>query len=488
MRSLLLASLLTLSGTAHAGNDVGGYFRVSARPDLQGGNGQLGYWNLYGRLMNERSYGLLNLRLGLLEPEQGSDEIWTSVHARIEGGSIGSTDPGNGRLSNLRLSQVYVKAGNVLVPGVTWQVGTLDWYMGDLGLYDFRPANIFFESAGISGRVDTDRIELVLGVGDAGYFMRPQAYNTILTPGGTLRVRLGKKFEVGGGGQAYIEPKVQGKRSAPHTTPDVAYEDWVRGEVVENFLADNPGLENQFTDPVPTGATSFKVVGYMGFGGFGPVIWNNFFMNYRQVHPELQSSETVAGRDYDIYTTELTDERFELNLGNELQLRIVPDKYDIAWAMYYGNYTDGDNDITPTDFDRVFASTVLRNQIYVTPTVHILVEGSVAHEVSRNGNTFRNTSTSIFANSGGTADADGLEYGDSDTRSTVQGKGGVVLNPLGPGIFTRPSLRLLYGAQYSTQNNAFGNDFVESLDQFNDFGNVDRHLHHVVSLETEVWF
>jgi hypothetical protein len=64
----------------------------------------------------------------------------------------------------------------------------------------------------------------------------------------------------------------------------------------------------------------------------------------------------------------------------------------------------------------------------------------------------------------------------------------VVLNPLGPGMYVRPSLRLLYGVQYSTQNNAFGNSFVETLDQYNDFGNVERHWHSVVAIEAEAWF
>ena len=65
---LLFALLLTLLGSAHAGQaDVSGYFRVAARPDLQGGAGRLGYWNLYGRLMNEGSYGMVELRYDVLE-------------------------------------------------------------------------------------------------------------------------------------------------------------------------------------------------------------------------------------------------------------------------------------------------------------------------------------------------------------------------------------------------------------------------------------
>jgi hypothetical protein len=126
--------------------------------------------------------------------------------------------------------------------------------------------------------------------------------------------------------------------------------------------------------------------------------------------------------------------------------------------------------------------------VYLTPTVHWLAETSIAEEVSTNGNAYREHADSIFENTETVADARGLEFGDTDTRTTWQGKTGLVLNPLGPGIYTRPSLRLLYGVQYSNQNNAFGNRFVETLDQYNEFGNVERHWHHVVALETEAWF
>ena len=156
--------------------------------------------------------------------------------------------------------------------------------------------------------------------------------------------------------------------------------------------------------------------------------------------------------------------------------------------MLYGDHEDADNGIVPTDHDRWYASTVLRGQLYLSPTVHLLAEGSLAREHSKNGNTYRNSVDSIFQSTEGVADTRGLEYGDSATRDTIQGKGGVVLNPLGPGVYVRPSLRILYGVQYSTQNNAFGNSFVETLDQYNDFGNQERHLHHVVAVETEAWF
>jgi hypothetical protein len=120
--------------------------------------------------------------------------------------------------------------------------------------------------------------------------------------------------------------------------------------------------------------------------------------------------------------------------------------------------------------------------------VHLLFESSGAIEMSTNGNRWRNHADSVFKNVGGLPDTEGLEYGDSDRRLTWQGKGGLVLNPLGRGIYSRPSIRILYGAQYSTMNNAFGNSFVETLSQYNEFETAERHWHHVIAFEAEAWF
>ena len=495
MRSLLgsagclAIALTTLTPSALASDaEVGGYLRVATRPDQHGGDGRLGYWNLYGRLLNEGPYAALEGKINLLERRPGVIEPWASAHVKFEGGGVGNAEPSNGSLTQWRMSQLYVKAGNVALKDFTWQVGTLDYYFGDLGLYDMRPAQIFFETVGLSGRYQTDVLDLVVGAGDSGFFMKGDEYNTILTLGGAARVRLGRFLELGGGGQVLREPEVAGNRFAPYATPDIDYEDWLRGEVLENFFAENPGTIEDFTAPLPTDAQSYKAIGYLGFGGFGPVRWNNLFVNLTKVHPDNFTTELYQGEEITLYVTELTDERTQLNLGNELQLKLLPQRLDAVWGILYGNYSDGDNSISPSNHARTFASTVLRLQAYATPTIHILVESSIAREVSKNGNAYREHVDSLFQNTNGQADTEGLEYGDTDTRETFQAKAGVVLNPLGPGVYTRPSLRVLYGMQLSNQNNAFGNSFVETLDQYNEFGNVERHFHQVVALETEVWF
>ena len=485
---LLLALLGT--GTAAAGRaDVGGYLRVGTRPDLQGGGGQLGYWNLYGRLLNESPYAMLDFRYDILERRSGQPEPWAVAHFRVEGGSISNATVGVGSLSGIRMSQAYIRAGNVLLPNVEWQIGTLDRFMGDLGLYDMRPAQLFFETVGASARYQGGRFDALLGVGDSGYFMRQgQEYSTIFTGGGWLRVHLSDHLEIGAGGQYRAEPAVSGSRATPYATPDVDYEDWIRGEVVQSYLQANPEQELDFPDPVGADAESWKLIGYLGGGNAGPVTWNSLFASFERRHPEGPTTETYEGQTYTIHTTRLTDERYVLTVGNELQMRIVPERFDIAWGVLYGLHLDEDNDIVPTDHDRMYRSTVLRGQLYLTPTVHWLMESAVAEERSLNGNAYREHADSIFANTGGVPDSRGLEYGDTDTRYTWQGKAGLVLNPLGRGIYNRPSLRLLYGLQYSNQNNAFGNSFVEDLDQYNEFGNVERHWHQVIALETEAWF
>ena len=57
----MLLALLAATVLAQAQPDRvsgAGYFRIAARPDWEGGNGRLGLWNLYGRLMNEGPYAI----------------------------------------------------------------------------------------------------------------------------------------------------------------------------------------------------------------------------------------------------------------------------------------------------------------------------------------------------------------------------------------------------------------------------------------------
>ena len=494
----LALSTLSLPGQAHAATDAdrfsaGGYMRIMTRPDFQGGDSRLGYWNLYGRLLNEGPYAALELRLFLLEPDPLTNAPWTSIHAKIEGDSVFGADRGQGNLSNFGLTQLYARVGNVLFEDVTWQIGTLDEYFGDLGLYDLKPAQIFYGTVGLSARYEHEYFDLLVGVGDSGYFLKGADYNTIFTAGGTLRLKLGDHVQLGVGGEYFHEPEVEGNRFAPHDSvfadgTGLGYEDYYRGEVARRFFEENPGQTDLFPDPASTQANSWKLVGHVGFGNLGPLIWNNLFVNYLRRHPDDTIIETFEGRDYTLYVTELTDERYQFNLGNEMQLRLIPDHLDLVWGVLYGYHFDLDNEIAPTDDDRTFVSTVARFQYYVTEVFHLLLESSVAQERSLQGNRYRLHADSVFTSEAGQSDARGLEFGDSDVRNTWQLKVGPVLNPLGMGIFSRPSLRILYGAQWSNQNNAFGNSFVESLSEYNDFGTVEQHWHHVVALEVETWF
>ncbi|MBI4511739.1 MAG: carbohydrate porin [Deltaproteobacteria bacterium] len=472
------------SGRFHAA----GYLRVMTRPDFQGGDGRLGSWNLYGRLLNEGPYAALALKLDLLPRDPRSPEPWASVQARIEGGSVFAADERMGSLDAYRISQLYVQAGNVLARGLTWQIGTLEHYFGDLGLYDMRPAQLFSDTIGLSARWDEGRVELLAGAGDAGYVLRGDRYATIFSAGAAARLRPIRGFEIGAGGQAYVEPKIAGNRFAPHQTPGLPLEDVLRGEAVERWLMENPGKEQFFPRPEPSSAGSWKLVGYLGFGGIGPLRWNNLFVSYSRQHPEQFVTETVGGEDYMIHVKEFTDERTALIVGDEAHVALVPGKLDAVVGMLYGRHVDDDNNIKPSDQDRAYYSVVVRLQAYLRDRVHLLAEGSAARERSTEGNVYRNHADSVFQSTDGIQDPRGLEFGDADVRVTYQAKTGLVLNPLGTGIYTRPSLRLLYGVQRSTQNNAFGNSFVETLDQYGVFGPKEQHWHHVVAVEAEAWF
>ena len=195
-----------------------------------------------------------------------------------------------------------------------------------------------------------------------------------------------------------------------------------------------------------------------------------------------------AADTYTLYVHDVTDQRYQVNVGDVAHFALIPDVLDGAIAAIYGNDTDADNKVTPSDFARTYYSTVGRLQLYLTPTVHLLAESALAREASKNGNAYRDHADSIFFNDNGAPNDHGLQFGDDRTRDTWQGKIGVVLNPTGYGLFSRPSLRILYGLQYSTQNNAFGNSFVTSLSDYNFFGAKEEHLHQMVGFEAEAWF
>jgi hypothetical protein len=491
--AITFALALSGGGIASAEPDpsafsAGGYFRVMARPDFQGGDSKLGYSNLYGRLLNEGPWAALEMRLALVQEHPHSDEPWTTLHAKVEGGSVAYADARGGGLGNFTLTQLYVEAGNVGLRDVTWRVGTLDTYLGDLALYDMKPAEVFFETVGLSGRYRSRNVDVMIGAGDSGYGIRKTQYDTVFTAGGLARFRFGDHVELGTGGEYFYEPKVEGNHFAPLSTPGVSYDDYVRHDVAQTFLLAHPGHEDQFPRPVPASSTSWKTVGYAGIGKLGPLRWTNVFANVLRQHPDNFYTETYQNRSYDIYVKDLTDQRYQINVGSEAYLTVVPNRLDAVVGVLYGRAWDLDNRTSPSDSARDFRSAVGRLQLYLSERVHLLGETSGAHETSSNGNRWRDHRDSIFQSSGGVADSRGLEFGDSKTRDTWQGKAGVVLNPMGAGIMTRPSLRVLYGMQYSTQNDAFGTSFVQTLNQYDTFAGKERHWHQVVGVEAEAWF
>ena len=117
----------------------------------------------------------------------------------------------------------------------------------------------------------------------------------------------------------------------------------------ERYQEAFPGLEDYFPDPVARDASSWKAVGYLGFGGFGPLIWSSAFANIGMLHPEKYVVEDLAGESTRIYIHDFTDERLQFNIGNEMQLRLWPDRLDAVWSAFYGMSRDADNDIMPSD-------------------------------------------------------------------------------------------------------------------------------------------
>ncbi len=467
---------------------LGGYARVMTRPDLSGGDGRLGYWNLYGRLLNEGPWLALEMRLKLQPGRADRGDTTSALHVKMEGGSVTGADGGGGQLASYRLSQLYLNTSNSLVPGLSLRMGTLHHWFGDLGLYDFRPGELFVGTVGASARLQRGPWDLQLGVGDAGFALKAANYHSVLVGGGSLRRRFGKGHVWGLGGVYRYEPAVTGNPFGPHRTPGIEVEDWLRGRVVATHFLENPGDLSDFPRPEAVASSSFKVLAYLGLGRLGPLNWNHLYLTFERAHPEHVAIESHGGETVRIFLKELTDEREAITLANEMHFDLLPGRVDGAWAFFLSRRRDGDNHVSPSDADMDLASTVLRVQSHLGRRVLLLLETSVALERSLQGNRYRARADSIFASAAGRHDLEGLEYGDLSERRTWQLKLGPIVNPRGLGIFSRPSFRLLYGLQYSTQNLAYGHHLVESLAADNRFPPAERHWHHLGALEVEAWF
>ena len=80
--ALLAVALAPAAAFGEASSDrfsAGGYFRIMAQPDFEGGNGQLGYSDLYGRLLNEGPYAALELKLDVLQAPPGTTDVWAAI-------------------------------------------------------------------------------------------------------------------------------------------------------------------------------------------------------------------------------------------------------------------------------------------------------------------------------------------------------------------------------------------------------------------------
>ena len=116
------------------------------------------------------------------------------------------------------------------------------------------------------------------------------------TTGTTARLRIGDHLQLGGGGQWAWEASVEGHTGAPYQTPGVSYEDWLRGEAVQSYRADNPIQADRFPDPDRVDAQSGHVFGYLGFGGWSGLKWNSTFVRWEKRHPEAPSKTTGRAR------------------------------------------------------------------------------------------------------------------------------------------------------------------------------------------------
>lgn len=474
------------------------YFRISARSDMGHGSKTLGWWPLYGRLMNETNWFTFGLGFNLMDQEKKSDP-GARLYMRVEGNSVRTGDEGAGSLGNFSFTQFYLETTNIPSKNFVVQAGTLWYNMGYIGIYDFYVAQSLWETVGVRLGMRHDNMEWFIGLGDSGYSALKErqktypdaGYNSIPTLAGIFKVKLGKNFWVGSSAMMRYEMSEEGNPNSPHKT-DVDYRDVLRGDVLKKYIDNNPTDPNADSFPGATSLSdlSWRLTFWMGFNAKSLGLqWNDLSISFENSPAELARRFTYNGITKDVYVSGFSDERYDLTIADESQWVLVKDKLDLILAGAFGYAMDNDNKYLPDDRNRMILSLVMRPQYYITEHFHFLTELSMAVEKSLKGNRYREHYDSIQANTGGVPDPDGLEWGDTDTKYTFQFKTGLVFNPAGRGIYKRPAIRLLFGVQYSNVHAAFSNSYNESLNRQNTFNKrEDIHWHYMISLEVEHWF
>ena len=499
--------------------EIGLYFRIMSRYDFGANSSTLGWWPLYGRLLNETPWIKLDLDYDIIKSEKKGGPKAT-VWARLEGGSVRNADDGIGNLNNYRITQFNLATENTPWQGFVMQAGTIWYNMGYIGIYDFYVSQLFYKTIGFRVGQISKNIEYHIGIGDAGYSIlqdRKNAleqaghyfgnlkYNTIPTIGGLTKINLYKfnfmdkldwlgYIQLGVGFELFIEPKNQHNPVTPHQTPEFTYDSVFRKKAIRDFIVLNSGQANNFPIPEAVSASSWRFSLWVGFAlnldlGTVKIKWNDLSFFLEKRHPWIALSDESNSIKKDIYVSNFTDEIIDLWLIDEVQLVLWKKKLDmnIGFALIWSH--DGDNLNLPNNNNRIAFSVITKPQYYITREIHILSELSLAVEKSTIGNQYREHWDSIQSNTNGVPNKDGKEWGDTNQKFTFQFKIGPVFNFNGYGINTRPSIRVLYGVQYSNVHAAFGNTFNESLNRQNLFlSRQDMHLHHIISFEAEHWF
>lgn len=490
------------------------YVRASAQDDFGYNAPTLGWSPFYGRLMNETPWLMADFGYHVVRPETPGAPRAT-LFMRIEGGSYRGYNMGNGSLSNFSINHVWLETENVLFKTLVTQTGNLWYNMGYIGIFDNFTAQVFYDTVGFRAGQRTKLFEYFLGAGDSGWSLyRNRSYDgweghqyaVIPTVGGLVKLNLYElealksfsnkfmpRWQVGASFQMMWERANETMRGAPYQTPNVAYADVMRGEAFKKFMLENPGNSDFFPWAQPHPTNYWRYTGWTGFSGpdLGPIkiYWNDLSVRFEKKAPQIAVRETYDNESKDIYIAAFTDERYELSLYDEIQLRLLPNHFDLNAGFGFGKSWDNDNKLRPDDYNSTRYSFVIRPMWYITEHLHYLVELVYAREKSNIGNRYREHFNSIKSNTQGIPDSEGLEWGDTDTKHTYQIKTGFTINPAGRGIYSRPVIRLLYGVQHSNVQAAFGNSFEESLNRRNQFNlNRDIHWHHMVRVEFEHWF
>ncbi len=403
---------------------------LETRAGYASANGERGE-HIRGAYLNRATLARLDLDAQPVQPE--GDGMAIGVHARLEHGDgalVRSSLTPDADFHVVRLFAELEPSRSTAI-----RVGTLDGTEGALPLFDTHVARILNPAVGVAVHHDAGIVDVTVGVGDAGLFLRRAGYSFVADVGGTVRIRPSEGLSIAFGADALIEPQARESSWAEERVE--YYEDYSDERVVAAMMAsqgagllDDPELLSETSRM----RTALRGIAALRYETADETMRVDVQISARQRPTGDAYAETIEDRTVTLYLPELSDDRFEIGVGSEMSVQTT-DWLRVRLGALVFRRSDAD-DPTPSDGNSLSYGAVARAEATIAEeSVEWLFEASGFGEDLREP-------------------TPGFDEGQSADRRVVQLKSGPSVHlPLGE----LGALDARIGAGIELEQNAAGN-------------------------------